>query len=73
MHSPSFAGEGEPVAGMSYARSGDAYIAYEVDGEGPIDLLLVTEGFVSIDMMYEEPHLSRVLRRLRRSLRGLLD
>ena len=49
---------------MSYARSGDAYIAYEVDGEGPIDLLLITEGFVSIDMMYEEPHLSRVLRRL---------
>src|SRR3954454_9628697 len=47
-----------------YARSGDAYIAYEVDGDGPIDLIVVTEGFIPCDMMFDEPHLARVLRRL---------
>ena len=47
-----------------YARSGDAYIAYEVEGEGPIDLIIVTEGFIPCDMMFDEPHLARVLRRL---------
>ena len=29
-----------------YARTGDAHIAYQVDGDGPIDLVLVP-GFVS--------------------------
>ena len=48
---------------MQYARSGDAYIAYEVEGGGAIDVLLVTEGFIPIDMMFEEPRLARVLRR----------
>jgi class 3 adenylate cyclase len=52
------------MAAMRYARSGDAYIAYEVDGSGPIDVLFVTEGFIPVDMMFEEPHFARVLRRL---------
>ena len=47
-----------------YARSGDAFIAYQVDGDGPIDLVIVTEGFIPVDMMAEEPHLARCLRRL---------
>ena len=47
-----------------YARSGDAYIAYQVEGDGPIDLVIVTEGFIPVDMMAEEPHLARCLRRL---------
>ncbi|MDQ1386136.1 MAG: hypothetical protein QOG65_3515 [Actinomycetota bacterium] len=52
------------MTAMSYARSGDAYIAYEVDGSGPIDLLVVTEGFIPVDMMFDEPHFARALRRL---------
>ena len=32
-----------------YAMSNDAYIAYEVAGEGPRDLIVVMEGFVPIE------------------------
>ena len=52
------------MARARYARSGDAYIAYETFGEGAVDLLWITDGFIPIDMMDEEPHLSRVVRRL---------
>ncbi|HVH65075.1 MAG TPA: alpha/beta fold hydrolase [Candidatus Acidoferrum sp.] len=47
-----------------YARSGALSVAYQVIGEGPIDLLLVP-GFVShLDIAWEEPHLAQFLNRL---------
>ena len=47
-----------------YARSGGLSIAYQVVGDGPLDLLLV-HGFVShLDVAWEEPHLSQFLNRL---------
>jgi pimeloyl-ACP methyl ester carboxylesterase len=47
-----------------YARSGDVNIAYQVVGEGPLDLVLVP-GFVShLDLDWEEPRYAHVLRRL---------
>ena len=47
-----------------YARSGDANIAYQVVGEGPIDLVLVP-GFVShVEVAWEEPNLAHFLTRL---------
>jgi pimeloyl-ACP methyl ester carboxylesterase len=47
-----------------YARSDGVSIAYQVVGEGPLDLLLV-HGFVShLDVAWEEPHLSQFLNRL---------
>jgi pimeloyl-ACP methyl ester carboxylesterase len=47
-----------------YARSGDISIAYQVHGEGPIDLVFVP-GFVShVDVVWESPSMSRFLRRL---------
>jgi pimeloyl-ACP methyl ester carboxylesterase len=47
-----------------YAKSGDLNIAYQVLGDGPLDLVFVP-GFVSnVEMMWEEPALARFLRRL---------
>ena len=47
-----------------YARSGPVSIAYQVVGEGAIDLVLVP-GFVShVEVAWEEPRLARFLTRL---------
>jgi pimeloyl-ACP methyl ester carboxylesterase/DNA-binding CsgD family transcriptional regulator len=47
-----------------YAKSGDVSVAYQVIGEGPIDLVLVP-GFVShVELAWEDPNLARVLTRL---------
>ncbi len=47
-----------------YAKSGDVDIAYQVLGEGPIDLLLYTGGTIPIDCVDEEPSMARFQRRL---------
>ncbi|MDQ1481200.1 MAG: hypothetical protein QOI44_2061 [Actinomycetota bacterium] len=47
-----------------YANSDGAHIAYEALGDGAHDLLLVMEGFISIDMIDEEPRVARCMRRL---------
>jgi class 3 adenylate cyclase len=47
-----------------YARAGDATIAYQVIGDGPVDLLLVP-GFLShVEWSWELPASARFLRRL---------
>ena len=47
-----------------YAKSGDVHIAYQVFGEGPVDLVFIP-GFVShIENYWEEPNFARWLRRL---------
>lgn len=47
-----------------YAKSGDVNIAYQVVGDGPLDLVLVP-GFVShLDIDWEEPRYAHMLRRL---------
>jgi pimeloyl-ACP methyl ester carboxylesterase len=47
-----------------YAKRGDAYVAYQVMGEDPFDLVLVP-GFVShLDLHMEQPLLANFLRRL---------
>src|SRR6266498_3276479 len=47
-----------------YAQSGDISIAYQVIGDGPLDLIL-TPGHVShLDHAWEEPSFARCLRRL---------
>jgi hypothetical protein len=44
-----------------YAKSGDAAIAYQVVGDGPIDLVLVL-GFVThLELQWESPALARSL------------
>ena len=47
-----------------YALSGDLSIAYQVVGDGPLDLVL-NQGWVSnIDLQWDEPHMSTFLNRL---------
>ena len=47
-----------------YAKSGPVSIAYQVVGDGPIDLILVP-GFVShVEVAWEEPRLAHFLSRL---------
>jgi len=49
---------------ICYARSGDVSIAYQVTGEGPLDLVLVP-GFIShLELDWEEPRHARFLERL---------
>src|SRR2546426_4045513 len=47
-----------------YARSGDVNIAYQVLGNGPIDLVYVPGWVTNIDYAWEEPSLARYYRRL---------
>ena len=47
-----------------YARSGDVSIAYQVVGEGPLDLVFVSGWVSHLDHMWEEPSFARFLRRL---------
>jgi class 3 adenylate cyclase len=49
---------------VRYANSGGAYVAYQVIGEGSRDLLVVMEGFISVEMMDDEPRLARCMARL---------
>ncbi len=52
-----------------YARSGDLHIAYQVFGEGPVDLVLVP-GFISnVEETWENPSAARWLERLGRFAR----
>jgi class 3 adenylate cyclase/pimeloyl-ACP methyl ester carboxylesterase len=47
-----------------YARSGDASIAYQVIGEGPIDLMFMPGWISQIEHLWELPALRRFLERL---------
>jgi pimeloyl-ACP methyl ester carboxylesterase len=48
----------------SYARSGDVNIAYQVVGDGPLDLVYVPGWVSNIELMWEEPAMARFLERL---------
>ena len=45
-----------------YARSGDLHIAYQVVGEGPIDLVYVPSWISQVEHYWEEPVVARLLR-----------
>jgi class 3 adenylate cyclase len=47
-----------------YARSGDATIAYQVAGEGSLDLLFMTGWISQVEQLWESPALRRLLERL---------
>jgi class 3 adenylate cyclase/pimeloyl-ACP methyl ester carboxylesterase len=54
------------VAGprTNYARSGDLNIAYQVLGNGPSDLVFIPSWFSHIELMWDNPHIERMLDRL---------
>jgi len=47
-----------------YARSEDGYVAYQVVGDGPLDLGFIFYWASNVDAMWEEPSIARFLRRL---------
>jgi DNA-binding SARP family transcriptional activator/pimeloyl-ACP methyl ester carboxylesterase len=53
-----------PVGEVSYARSGDLRIAYQVVGEGPVDLVLVHGWVCTFQPGWEYPKLAAFYRRL---------
>src|SRR5262245_65688633 len=44
-----------------YARSGNLHIAYQVAGDGPVDLVFVHGWISHIEHLWEEPSLARFL------------
>jgi class 3 adenylate cyclase len=47
-----------------YATGDGGYVAYQVFGDGPIDVILVTNWLQNLDVMWDEPGLARYLERL---------
>jgi pimeloyl-ACP methyl ester carboxylesterase len=52
------------TAPIRYARSGDVSIAYQVTGEGPMDLVLVPGFFSHLEIDWEHPGSARLFERL---------
>ena len=47
-----------------YARSKEGNVAYQVVGDGPLDLVFIPWWGTNVDVMWEEPSIARFLRRL---------
>src|SRR6266581_3173840 len=54
----------DDVPKTHYAKTGNAHIAYQVVGDGPIDLVLIPEWFSHVDAQWDVAPLARTLRRL---------
>jgi pimeloyl-ACP methyl ester carboxylesterase len=52
-----------------YAKSEDGYVAYQVFGGGPFDLLFIGNWASNIEVMWEHPSMARYLNRLGRFAR----
>ena len=53
----------EPERTVRYADSGGLQIAFEVIGDGPLDIVTAFEHASNIDLMHEHPRIDRYLRR----------
>ena len=47
-----------------YGKRGDIHIAYQVFGDGPVDMVLATEFWHSIEMQWDQPDLAAFLERM---------
>ncbi|MDP9325123.1 MAG: alpha/beta hydrolase, partial [Candidatus Dormibacteraeota bacterium] len=47
-----------------YAKIRDRQVAYQVIGDGPIDMIVVPPAYLPIDLMWEEPAVARFIDRL---------
>jgi pimeloyl-ACP methyl ester carboxylesterase len=61
-----------PVPVVRYARSGDANIAYQVVGDGPLDLVFVMGWVSHLEYFWNEPAFARFLTRLSSRARLIL-
>lgn len=62
----------DAVPEVRYTTSGDVNIAYQVFGEGPIDLVFVMGWVSHLEWFWKEPSFARFLRRLGRLARVIL-
>jgi pimeloyl-ACP methyl ester carboxylesterase len=51
-------------ARTTYAKSGTVHVAYQVVGNGPLDLIFIPSAFSHVESNWEEPSVARFLRRL---------
>src|SRR5205823_7561345 len=49
---------------VRYARNGDVHLAYQVAGDGPVDLIYTAGIWSNLDVMWDEPRWARYLGRL---------
>lgn len=61
-----------PLPETFYAASGDYNIAYQVVGEGPVDLVFVMGWVSHLEYFWREPRFARFLRQLSRNARLIL-
>jgi class 3 adenylate cyclase len=47
-----------------YVRTSDAYVAYQVLGDGPLDVLVPTDAAMALEVLWEEPAAARFIERL---------
>jgi class 3 adenylate cyclase len=57
------------VPAVQYAKDGDLHIAYQVWGEGPLDLVLVWGTFSHCELFWDDPPMARFLEELGRFAR----
>ncbi len=60
------------VPRVRYARTGRASVAYQVVGDGPVDVVLVLGWISNVELAWQEPHMAGFLRGLAESSRLLL-
>src|ERR1022692_1721437 len=66
------AGAGVSVSRVAYARSGGFHVAYQVVGDGPVDIVVVGGFVTNLHVLWEEPGYRRFLERLGEFARLLL-
>jgi pimeloyl-ACP methyl ester carboxylesterase len=49
-----------------YARNNGLHVAYQLVGDGPVDIVLLTQWFSNIDSQWDVPPLAAFIRRLAR-------
>lgn len=54
---------------IEYARSGDVNVAYQVFGDGPIDVVMVPGGLAHLEATWEFPPFARFIERFTRFAR----
>lgn len=59
-------------AETQYTRSGDVSIAYQVLGDGPIDLVMAPGWIFHIELVWEQPEFERMMRKLTPHFRVIL-
>lgn len=54
----------DSIPAIRYARSGEVHVAYQVVGDGPVDIVFVEGSFTNRHVQWEEPSYRRFIERL---------